>query len=118
MPFLGLDEAQILERLAPLVRAAAGAPLKINIGAELHGYRNIGVELPRSRSKHEGTLLKLRVRAGLELAGVTVAENALAPKVPGGMLGQVQVQVTLRSTVCGGMEHLNAPYRGGRGGAA
>jgi hypothetical protein len=113
MPFLGLDEAQTLERLAPLVRAAAGAPLEINVGAEAHGYRNLGVKLPRPKSKHEGTLLKLRVRAALELAGVTVAENALAPKVPGGLLGQVQVKMTLRSTVCGGMEHVNSPYRAG-----
>lgn len=113
MPFLGLTHDEILERLAPLVAAAAGAPLTVHVGAEAHGYRNIGVELPRSKSKHEGALLKLQVRAALELAGVTVAENALCFKVPGGMLGQVQVNVMVRSTVCGGMEHVNSPWKAG-----
>jgi hypothetical protein len=61
----------------------------VRIGGEVFGYRNIGVDFPPGRwSAAEGRLL----RAALEAAGVPSAENALAPKVAGDLLGNVRVR--------------------------
>lgn len=89
-PFLDLPAAEILARLTSLVAEAAGAKLVVRVGDERHGCRNIGVDVPRGKTRHAGTLLRLRVREALEAAGVVCAENALSPKVGGSLLGQVQ----------------------------
>jgi hypothetical protein len=90
---LNLSADEIAARIHASATAAAGAPVLVRVGDEVHGYRNIGVDLPRGRrSAVEGRRLLNRVRAALEARGVPLAETALAPKVGGDIRGSVQVR--------------------------
>jgi hypothetical protein len=63
------------------------------VGDEVHGYRNVGIDLPCGRrSATEGRVLHNRVWAALEVAGVVMTETAVAPKVGGDLRGNVLVR--------------------------
>jgi hypothetical protein len=92
-PFLNLPEAGIVSRIETIASAAAGEPVVVRVGEEVLGWRNVGVDLPRRRrSAAEGRLLRERVLAALEGAGVVRTATAGAPKVDGQLLGHVRVR--------------------------
>ncbi len=91
--FLDFTSAAVAARVQAVATAAAGGPVVVRVGDEVHGFRNVGVDLPRARrSAAEGRLLRNRVRAALEGAGVILAPTAIAPKVEGDILGNVRVR--------------------------
>jgi hypothetical protein len=98
--FLHASPADILARLEAISREAAAGSFVVRVGADQNGYCNIGVDLPRARRNAQASReLRLRLREGLERAGVVLAEDALAPKVGGDLRGTVQVRkVAVRST--------------------
>ena len=104
-PFLNLSADEIAARIHAAASAAIGAPVVVRVGDEVHGYRNVGVDLPRGRrSAAEGRRLLNRVRAALEARGVPLAETALAPKVGGDIRGSIQVrEVTLGGSDAAGL---------------
>ena len=98
--FLHASPADILARLEAVGREAAAGSFVVRVGADQNGYCNIGVDLPRARRTAQANReLRLRLREGLERAGVMLAEDALAPKVGGDLRGTVLVRkMTVRST--------------------
>src|SRR4051794_28377360 len=70
MPFLHATAAEIPARLAAVVQEAAGVALVVRVGEERAEHRNIGVDLPRAKSRHDARLLRLRIAAALEKARV------------------------------------------------
>ena len=103
--FLYASPADILARLEAVGRAVAAGSFVVRVGADQNGYCNVGVDLPRARrSAREHRELRLRLRDGLERAGVVLAEDALAPKVGGDLRGTVRVRTAARWTT--GPAHL------------
>jgi len=97
--FLGAGAEEILARLQAAVREAAGAAVAVRVGAEAYAFRNIGVDLPLGRrSVDERRSLRGRMRDALERAGVTLAENAITPRVAGDLRGSVRVRVVQTSS--------------------
>jgi hypothetical protein len=91
--FLDLAAADINARVQAISDTAAGGPVVVRVGDEVYGYRNVGVDLPCGRrSAAERRLLRNRVRTALEVAGVVMAETAVAPKVGGDLRGNVLVR--------------------------
>jgi hypothetical protein len=91
--FLHASPADILARLEAVVREAAVGRFVVRVGGDHNGFCNVGLDLPRERHRAQaGRLLRLRLREGLERAGVVMAEDALAPKVGGDLRGTVQVR--------------------------
>jgi hypothetical protein len=96
--FIGATPEDIVARVEAAVSGAAGVAVVVRVGAEVHSYRNVGVDLPRARrSTEEARALRRRVSEAAEAAGVALAENALAPKVGGDLRGSVQVREVRRS---------------------
>jgi hypothetical protein len=94
--FLDLAPADIGARVQAIATEAAGGPVRVQVGDEAHGYRNVGVDLPKGRrSAAEGRSLRKRLWAALEGAGVVMAENAIAPKVTGDLRGSVRVHAAV-----------------------
>jgi hypothetical protein len=92
LPFLDLTADTIAERLRVSASVAAGVAVEVHVGDDAHGFRNVSVRLPQARrSAIERRALLRRVRAALEQLHVTMAPNALAPRVDGDLCGQVQV---------------------------
>jgi hypothetical protein len=90
-PFLNVPAADIVARIRVVASAAADGPVVVRVGDDVHGYRNVAVDLPRGRrSAAEGRRLRNRVWTALEAAGVVMAETAGAPKVGGDLRGNVQ----------------------------
>jgi hypothetical protein len=88
-----LTAADIAARVQAVAATVADGPVVVHVGNEVHGFRNVGVGLPRRRrSANESCLLRKRVWAALEAAGVTMAETADEPKVAGDLLGNVRVR--------------------------
>jgi hypothetical protein len=84
---------EIVARVDAAATAAADGPVLVRVGDDVHGYRNLGVDLLRCRrSAAESRLLRSRVWAALEAAGVVMAQAAVAPKVGGDFRGHVQVR--------------------------
>jgi hypothetical protein len=112
MSFLNRTHAEILARLTAVVSEAAGAPLVVRVGEEAYGARNVGVDLPRSRTKAEGAALRLRVREALEKARVVMAPHGLAPRVDGTLRGQVRVKEARVSMVGDAAHRARGPLPG------
>jgi len=91
--FVDATPAQIVAHLQAVATAVAGGPVTVRVGAEVFGCRNVGVDLPAERrSASAARLLRGRVRAALEAAGVVLAETAVAPRVGGDLTGNVRVR--------------------------
>jgi hypothetical protein len=92
-PFLDVTSTAIHARLRAIASDAAGGPCDVRVGPDAFGYRNVGVDLPRARrSADEHLLLRRRVWAALERAGVTMAPSQMAPQVAGDLRGTVCVR--------------------------
>jgi hypothetical protein len=111
--FFGLSPEDLAARIRTIATTAAGAPVAhVHVGAEVHGYRNVGVDLPPERRSVEKTrALRRRAREALESAGVPMAANALAPKVAGDLRGSVHVRDVVRSEI--DASHFMGPARRG-----
>jgi hypothetical protein len=97
--FLGAGADEVARRVEAAVRGAAGAAVVVHVSAEAHGFRNVGVELPLcGRSVAERRTLRGRTREALERAGVTLAQNAITPRVTGELRGSVRVRDLQAST--------------------
>ena len=91
--FLHASPADILARIEAVAREAAVGRFVVRVGADQGGFCNIGLALPRERrSPYASRELRLRLREGLERAGVVLIEDALAPPISGDLRGTVQVR--------------------------
>ncbi len=91
--FLDATPAQILARLEAVAAAAAGGPVRVRVGDEVFGCRNVGVDLPAGRRSASATRrLRNALHRALEAAGVVQAETAVAPRVGGDLTGNVRVR--------------------------
>jgi len=110
--FLGLTPIDVISRLLAVAAEAASSPVTVHVGDDAFGCRNVGVELPRGRRSAAATrLLRQRVRAAMEQAGVVLAESALAPRVAGDIRGSVRVR-EVAPTYADAAHVLRAPRRG------
>jgi len=91
--FLHASPADILARIEAVAREAAVGRFVVRVGADQGGFCQVGLALPRERrSPHARQVLRLRLREGLERAGVVLIEDALAPPISGDLRGTVQVR--------------------------
>lgn len=89
---LDLSAAEVATRIQAVTVTAAVGPVVVRVGDEVHGCRNVGIDLPRGRrSAAEGRALGNRVWAALEVAGVVMVATAGAPRGTGDILGNVRV---------------------------
>ena len=115
--FLDASPADILARLEAVGREVAAGTFVVRVGADQNGYCNLGVDLPRARrSAQANRELRLRLREGLERAGVVLAEDALAPRVGGDLRGTVHVRKVAK-WVTGPAHLLQAARMDGEAGA-
>ena len=92
-PFIGWTADQIASRLREVAEPHADGPVIVNVGEERHGFRNVGIVLPRRRlSKLASRNRKIHVSRAIEAIHVTCYPHALCPKVEGDVLGTVQVK--------------------------
>lgn len=90
--FIGATPDQIIARLREVAEPIAAGPVIVRLSEESHGFRNVGLDLPkRRRSRLESLNLKRNVAYALGRAGWTWAPHALVQKVEGDLLGSVQV---------------------------
>jgi hypothetical protein len=91
--FLNLAPDEIAARLQAAASAAAGAPVLVRVGDEVHGYANVGVDLPRGRrSAAEGRLLRNRVRAAARGGGRAAGGDGPRPSAEGDVRESIQVR--------------------------
>ena len=91
--FLHASPADILARIEAVAREAAVGRFVVRVGADHDGVCDVGLALPRERrSAHASRMLRLRLREGLERAGVVLIEDALAPTISRDLRGTVQVR--------------------------
>lgn len=106
-PFRNATPAQITAALkAALATLAPGAIVRV--GDELHGLRNIGVDVPRAPRGEVPSVYERGLHRALEAAGVTMAPHHLGPAVAGRIRGSVRVGEAppLRPGLQGDSAHL------------
>jgi hypothetical protein len=86
--------ASIVARIETIATAATGEPVVVRFGEEVHGWRNVGIDLARRRhSTAEGRLLPNRAMAALEGGHHAVDSGAMIVSVPFAVSGSARAGV-------------------------